>query len=168
MPLKLYELTDKYQHALHALSALEDIDDETIQNTLEGLQGDIEEKALNVAAYVQNILAETQTMRDYVQRMRGRYERLENQAKRMKAYLKFEMERSDLKSIKGEELSLAIRASKCSVIVDDEEKFILQDKDHVHRHTSYKIDKASIFEVLKGGGSIEGAHLETNTHLRII
>lgn len=165
MSLKLYELTDHYQHALHALTALEDVDDETIQNTLEGLQGDIEEKALNVAAYVQNILAEATTMRDYEKRMRVRRERLESQAKRMKAYLKFEMERGDLKSIKGEELSLAIRASKCSVVIDDER---LLDRAYFRRHVSTCVDKEKIFDVLKGGGHIAGVHRESNTHLRII
>lgn len=165
MSLKLYELADHYQHALQALSALEDVDDETIQNTLEGLQGDIEEKALNVASYVQNILAEATTMRDYEKRMRVRRERLENQAKRMKAYLKFEMERSDLKSIKGEELSLSIRASKWAVVVADER---ILDRAYFRRHVSTCVDKEKIFEVLKGGGSVHGALLESNTHLRII
>lgn len=166
MSLKLYELTDKYQHALQALSTLEDVDDETIQNTLEGLQGDIEEKALNVAAYVQNILAEATTMREYEKRMKGRRETLERRAKRMKAYLKFEMERGELKAIKGEELSLAIRASKCSVMIEDEEKISMDYRGHIPE--TWPIDKKGIYDDLKEGKPVAGAHLESNTHLRII
>ena len=56
--LKLYDLTADYLEALDTLAEIEDLPPEVIADTLEGISGAWEDKALNVARYVRNLEAE--------------------------------------------------------------------------------------------------------------
>ena len=52
--MKLYELTAQYDEALKTLSDM-NLPKEVVEDTLEALSGEIEEKATNVAKYMQNL-----------------------------------------------------------------------------------------------------------------
>mgnify|MGYP001124589741 CR=1 FL=1 len=62
--LKLYELSDDYLQALDALTAQVELPPEAIADTLEGLTGAWDIKALNVARYVRNLEAEAAAIVD--------------------------------------------------------------------------------------------------------
>jgi Gp157 protein len=56
--LRLYEIAETYLRALDDLADIEDLPEQAITDTLEGLQGEFEVKAINVAGYIRNIEAE--------------------------------------------------------------------------------------------------------------
>ena len=70
--LKLYELSTDYLRALDALTAQEELPPEAIADTLDGLAGAWEDKALNVARYVRNLEAEADAIAQAKQRMEAR------------------------------------------------------------------------------------------------
>lgn len=61
--LTLYELSDEYRDALAVLNEM-DLDEQTIADTLEGLQGAIEVKAQNVAMFTRNLEATAEAIKD--------------------------------------------------------------------------------------------------------
>ncbi len=161
--LRLYEVTDNYLAALNHLAELDDLPEEVIADTLEGLQGEFEEKALNVARYVRNLEAEASAIEEAKKRMVRRARAANNQAKRLKSYLKGELERTGLK-IKAPDLALRLQNNPLSVVVVDAEKLPEAFREEV---TTVKVLKSEIGKALKAGEVVEGAHLGQTTRLVI-
>ena len=67
--LRLYELSTEYLQALEALSELDDLPPEAIADTLAGLSGAWEDKALNVARFVRNLEAEATAIEEAKKRI---------------------------------------------------------------------------------------------------
>lgn len=161
--LKLYEISHNYLCALDALSELEDLPPEAIADTLEALQGEFEDKALNIARYVRNLEAEASAIEEARKRMDARARSATQQARRLKDYLKGELERTGLK-IQAPDLALRLQNNPPSVVVDDEASIPAAFKQ---TQTVTKVLKAELGKALKAGESIEGAHLERSKRLVI-
>ncbi len=160
--LTLYELTNDYTLALRQLSEADDLPVELVNDTLESLLGDFEEKAKNVAAFVLNTQAEAASMKQYEERMQKRRKRVERVAERLKEYLKLNMEKVGLKNIAGREVTLSLRNNPPSVVVEDEEALDVQ-----FLIPKLTINKSALGNALKNGQFIEGARLEHRTSLQI-
>ena len=161
--LRLYEIADNYLAALNDLAELKELPQEAIADTLEGLQGEFEDKALNVARYIRNLEAEASAIEDAKKRMETRAKAASRQAVRLKAYLKAELERTGLK-IKAPDLALRIQNNPPSVVVDDQAQVPEQFKA---TETTTKLLKGEIGKALKAGQAVTGAHLEASTRLVI-
>ncbi len=161
--LKLYEISDNYLAALDGLAEIEDLPPEAIADTLEALQGEFEDKALNVARYVRNLEAEASAIEEAKRRMDARAKATARQADRLKDYLKRELERTGLK-IKAPDLALRTQNNPPSVMVDDEAKIPAAYKQ---TETVTKLLRAELGKALKAGQEIAGAHLERSKRLVI-
>lgn len=161
--LKLYDLTADYLDALDALAEIEDLPPEAIADTLEGLAGAWEDKALNVARYVRNLEAEAAAIDEARKRMDARGKATANQAARLKAYLKAELERTGLKP-KAPDLALRLQNNPQTVTIDDA---ALIPDDYRRTETVTTLLKAEIGTALKAGEVIPGAHLERSQRLVI-
>src|SRR5918992_3930991 len=98
--LRLYEIADNYLQALEELAELEDLPAEVIADTLEGLQGSFEAKAVNVGAYIRSLEAEASAIEEARKSMERRQKALERHADRLRDYLRLQMERTGLRHIK--------------------------------------------------------------------
>ncbi len=161
--LKLYDLTADYLRALDELAEIEDLPPEAIADTLAGLAGAWEDKALNVARYVRSLEAEAAAIEETKKRMDSRAKALGSTATHLKCYLKAEMERTGLKP-KAADLALRLQANPPSVVVEDETQIPALYK---HTETVTTILKAEISKALKAGEAVSGAHLEQSRHLVI-
>lgn len=161
--LKLYDLTSDYLDALDALAEIEDLPPEAIADTLEGLAGAWEDKALNVARYVRNLEAEAVAIEEAKNRMGARGKAAANQAARLKAYLKAELERTGLKP-KAPDLALRLQNNPPSVTIDDT---ALIPDDYRRTETVTTLLKAEIGTALKAGEVIPGARLVRSQRLVI-
>jgi outer membrane murein-binding lipoprotein Lpp len=161
--LKLYELSDDYLEAMEALAEIDDLPPDAIANTLEGLAGAWEDKALNVARYVRNLEAEAEAIVDARDRMERRAKAASRQAARLKSYLKAELERTGLMP-KAPDLALRLQNNPPSVVIDDPARI---PKTYLRTETVTSILKAEIGAALKAGKRVRGAHLEQSTRLVI-
>ena len=161
--IKLYDLSADYLAALDALAEIEDLPPEAIADTLDGLAGAWEDKALNVARYIRNLEAEAGAIDEAKKRMDARAKATANQAARLKAYLKGELERTGFKP-KAPDLALRLQNNPPSVAIDDA---TLIPEEYRHTETVETILKAEIGAALKAGEVIPGAHLERSQRLVI-
>jgi hypothetical protein len=161
--LSLYQLSADYRHALDELTAIDDLPPEAIADTLEGLAGELSDKALNVARYIRNLEAEAAAIAEAKKRMDARERATANQAKRLKDYLRLELERTGLKP-KAADLALSIQKNPPSVQIDDETRL---PPDYLETITSTRARKKELIEALKAGHTIPGAHLSQSTRLVI-
>jgi len=159
--MKLYEVATQYRSALAALEDT-DIPAEAIADTLEALQGDLEVKAMSVAAYFENLTAEVAAMKSAEKRIADRRKALESKIDRGREYLKSNMEACGITEIKGPELLLRIRKNPPSVFIDNESE-LPEACFRIKREP----DKTKIKAMLDSGEIINGARLEQSTRLEV-
>lgn len=103
--MRLYELSAAYR----MLSEMEDA--EAFDAALSELQGNIEEKAENIAALVRSLEAETEAHRTEAKRHAEIAQARQNRTDRLKDYLKTNLEGAGLTRVKAGLFSVAIQAN---------------------------------------------------------
>jgi len=152
--MKLYELTEEYQIAISELSEIEGLSDQAIADTLEGLEGELIDKAKNVAAYVQNLESNARELKEAENRIKVRRVRAEKESANLKDYLRFNMEKSGITKIECPEFKVTLgKPSKIVEVSDD------LDSRYVVSKTTTSPDKKAIAADLKDGIDIKGAKL---------
>lgn len=87
----LYELTDQYQSIMDMLYDGE-TDEQLVMDTLESIDGEIEDKADNYAKIIKMMLADAETLKNEEARLYVRRKSLEMRAQRMKDNLQANLE----------------------------------------------------------------------------
>ncbi|MGO5547959.1 siphovirus Gp157 family protein [Lachnospiraceae bacterium LCP19S3_B12] len=87
----LYELTDQYQSIMNMLYDGE-TDEQLVMDTLESIDGEIEDKADNYAKIIRMMLADAEILKDEETRLYARRKSLEMRAQRMKDNLQANLE----------------------------------------------------------------------------
>ena len=150
----LYSISADFHLALRELTEL-DLPDEAISDTLEGLKGTFEGKALNVAAYIANLESESDQVEAAEKRMKERKTRLRRDAVRLRMYLLSCLNGMEIESVKNDELNVKIQKPRKAVVITNEDKIPL-----CFRRESWTADKKQIREALNAGIEIAGATLE--------
>ena len=161
----LYQISDQYLIDLEKLSEL-DLDDQTIADTLESIQGDMQEKCTNVAMWIRNTEALADQIKQAEVSMAQRRKALENRAEAVRAYLLANMQRTGINKIDSPWFSIALRKNPPSVVVDSvidlDAKFLRQPETPPPAP-----DKKAIKEAIERGEVVAGAHLEQTESMRI-
>ena len=130
--LSLYQLSGNYLQALDFLSDPEtDLPAEVINDTLEALGGELEDKAVNVAKFLRNMEAMSEAIKAAEVSMEKRRKALEARVKWMKAYLKDNMERTGISKIECPYFKLSIQKNPAAVNVINEDVIPEQFKEQV-------------------------------------
>ncbi len=159
--LKLYELSSDYRDALEALT---DIEDEAVQDTLEGLKGAVEKKSINVAKYIGNLNATADAIDNAIKQMSARKKAFQNKSDRIKDWLKKNMESCKISEIIAPEFTLKIVNNPAKVVLGDSDLIPKKFKTIVR---TIAIDKNAIKKVLNSGKEVQGAGLSQSTRLQI-
>ena len=154
----LYQIADIYLQDLEKLNDL-DLDEQTVADTLESIQGDMQEKCTNVAAFIRN----TESLADQIKQaeaaMAARRKALETRAESIRKYLLDNMQRTGISKIESPYFKIAIAKNPPSVVVDDEDTLKFAHPEFVKTVTTESLDKSAIKEAIKAGQIVEGAHL---------
>lgn len=163
MPLPaLYTLATQFKALQHL--DVEEIDERTLYDTIEGLEGDLQVKAQNVAAFCQNIQAYADAATEAARKMKERASAIQKKADGLKAYIKRSMEAAEVTKIETAEFSLAIQKNPVAVVIDNESS-IPAGYWIIPAPPAPYPDKKAIAADLKAGIPIQGVHLEQGTRL---
>jgi hypothetical protein len=158
--LRLYELTSIYQQLV---DQAEELDAQTLADTLESLQDEIEDKAESLAYVIRTIEAESKIVKEEEERLKKKRQSLENNAKNLKLYLFGELQKARVKSIKRPTVTIAIQKNAPSVNVISEDLV----PDNYKIVPAPVLDKKGILAALKMGEEIEGVQLQQSESIRI-
>lgn len=151
----LYELSRQYLDALDFLTDPEnEIDEQTMLNTMEGLKGEVEAKILAVAKFVEQIEHDAEGLEAAARRITMRQKTLENKAAQMRDYIKINMELSGIKKASDSEVSVSLAKLPASVNIVNEE---LIPDEFWTTNTVKEISKTAI----KNAGGCPGAVIES-------
>ena len=136
-----------------------DLDPETLKDTLESLELPRNEKLDNVATWIENNQMKLNWLKDKKRQLSDVESSIKNQTDRLQEFLTAAIDDSGQKEIRTENHILKPRNYKDSVIVEATEKL---PTDYIVCSEVVKPNKKLIYEDLKKGKSIRGAHLKSN------
>lgn len=163
--MTLYELTGQMQELL-AMMEDPEIDPQIIEDTMEGLSGEIEDKADGYAKVRVELMAQSASLKAEIDRLTLRRQAIEKNIDRLMTALKTAMIATGKVKFKTELFSFGIQRNPAKVVID--EQYIENVPEEYLIPQEPKVDKAKIKEDLKAGKDLEGiAHLEQDESLRI-
>lgn len=153
--MNLFELNEKYRK----LEQRDDLDPETLKDTLDSINDSREVKLDNIANWIENNQANIDFLDKKIKQLQTDKKSLVNRTKSLMEYMTTAIDDSGLKELKTENHILKPRNYRASVYISNE-------KDIPSEFVKFKavetIDKKAIYELLKNGETVRGAELKPN------
>lgn len=163
--MSLYLIATEYRQALDTL-AESDLDPQTLADTLEGLDGEMQPKSIAVAMWARNRDADADAIEEAAKAMMDRAKADRAKAAQARAYLLQCMQLAGVERISSPHVVLSVRANPASVEIEDEAQIpaaYMTDPKPVPP----KPDKALIKRALQDGHEVPGARLSRGVRLEI-
>lgn len=158
--MKLFELTQSYQQVLEIA---EQLDAETLKDTLDSINDAVEQKVENTAFVVKQLEANVSVIDEEIKRLQAMKGTQTNNIKSLKLYLQESMEKVGLDKVQGKLIKIAIQNNPQSVEVLNEN--VIPKNYFVEQNP--KLDKKALLADLKGGVQVEGVEIKQTRSLRI-
>lgn len=160
----LYLLAGEYKQAAEQLANL-DLPPEVVRDTLDGLSGDLEHKAQNVAMMVRSLEADAAAVKQWAKDAADRAKAIEARADSMRDYLANNLAACGIEKIEGPGVRITWR--KSSAVVVDEPGLIPDEFMRTPEPPPLAPDKKAIGDAIKAGKEVPGAHIEQRRNLHI-
>lgn len=155
----LYEMTENARYLYELLQA-EEIDEQTIADTLEAMG--IDEKLESYGKIIRQMQADADMFKAELDRLSVKKKSADNAVERMKKAVKDFMEASGQEKAKAGAFSFYLATTQAVNITDEKRipaDYLIPQPD--------KIDRNSIKKALKDGVEVAGAELVTNVGVRM-
>ena len=164
----LYELTDDYLRLLD-MADDPDIDEQTFIDTLEAIDGEIEDKADNYAKLIKELENEALKCDREAKRLSERKTAYENKVNRMKRSLEQAMIATGKTKFKTDFFSFGIQKNAPSVVLDFDEKDAeaIDALPDMFVNVKKTVNKTAIKEAINAGLEFDFAHLASSESIRI-
>lgn len=162
--MRLFEITQQFK----ALEQLEDdVPPEVMADTLEGLQGDFEEKVIEISKFILNLEAEAKARDEAAKLMQRRADRMKKHADRIRHYVLLQMQMFQWRGkIKTSEFVISRKNNPAAVQITNESNIPLEYWRQPDPAPMVP-DKKLIREKLQAGEEIPGAYLESGERVSI-
>lgn len=152
---KLYELKENWKQVADMLYE-EEIDEQCILDTLESIEGEIEDKADNYAIVIKELLADAKICKEEKQRLENRQKSFENRANLLKSKLEEVMRETGKTKFKTARFSFGIQKNGGLAPL-----WITEDINIIPEHFIKKEpDNTKIKQALEEGKELVFAHYE--------
>ncbi len=139
---------------------------EAVNDTLEGLTGELEDKAVNVAKFIRNMETTANAIKKAEVEMAKRRKSLETRVQWLEDYLKSSMEATGITKIECPYFKLSIAKNPPALDLFDSQAVPSKYK-HTETVTTEHIDRAAIKAALSLWYEIDGARLVNGSRLVI-
>lgn len=159
--MRLHEITEAMIE-LQNVADNDELDDEILRDTFEGLDGAFEDKADQWARFIKDEEADIDAIGNEIDRLKARKERKQKTVDRMRLNLSGYMRAANKTKFKTALFSYGFRKSQAVEIVNEAD---LPEWALIEQ--APKISKTEIKEHLKAGETVPGAKLVENESLQI-
>lgn len=140
-------------------------------DTLEGIEGEFEMKAENIAAFIKSLKAQSDILKNEETALKKRRDTKDRQIESLKIYLLNQMKAIGRKKIDMPKAVISIRNNAPSLVVDDELELINwaeeNDMDSFLNYQLPKIKKSEVKKACKDNMNIPYVHMESKESLTI-
>lgn len=167
--MKLYEIADTYRAFMAAVDAGE-IPEDAVADTLDGIEGEFDQKVDNIACLIKELRLEAQAIKEEADRLTARQRQKQARADWLARYLQANMQATGNGKIETARNRITIKKNpvSCKILDEDTVLGFLQlhgMADCYKQETTIK--KRELLMRLKDGEEIPGAELETGERLEI-
>lgn len=163
--MTLFDIAENYRAIFDAFDDCDDLTDEQIEayfDTLEGIEGEFDEKAENIACFIKELTVEADAMEAEAKALTARAKVKRNLITRLKNMLMENMQRCGIKKIDRTRARISLRSNAESVSIPNDAALIPWLMEHADDCLTYKapeISKTKVQAALQGGREIPGASL---------
>lgn len=165
MSRTLYDISQRYQN-LWELCLDDNVDLDTLENALQSVEGELEDKVSNGIGLIQDLKYRADALGEESKRLATRKKALDNKIDYLKNYYLDHLQKmgkSKVLTNRGT-MSIAKAGGKRPLKIDDEDLIPIDFK-----FTVFQIDKDALRQALELGESVKGAHLdERGIYLKIL
>lgn len=164
MGVSLFNISDRYRLALEAYTDPDadiEMNDEAFIDTLEAIEGEFSDKAVNVAKYLLHLEAMEEAIKEVERKQKARREFYARKAARMRTYLISQMQVTGITKVDHPEMRLSLAKLPDSVLIEDES--LIPDK-FWHTKTERVLSKTAIKEA---GGCLGAVIVKDGKRLSI-
>lgn len=139
-------------------------------DTLEGIEGEFEEKVESIAIYYKQLTAEAKMLKAEKATIAKRQSQKERQIKSLETYLFNSMKTIGRNKVDMPKAVVTIRNNAPSLVVDDEIKFVnwaQKNNDNLLKYEMPSIKKNDVKALCKKGEKIPFVHMESKQSLSI-
>lgn len=162
--MKLYELTAAYQQIFDTILD-EESNLDTLEDTLQSVEGAIEVKAENLGKFIGMLKADVAAIEEEENRLMRRKRARQNRIQSIRNYLQQQMELIGKDKITTPIMTISLQNNPPALEITDE--FAVPTEFIVIIPEQKIIDKAKVKEALKSGREVAGAKLTQGRSLRI-
>ena len=161
--MKLYECVAEYRAQLDALAEL-DLDATTYSDTLESIQGPVQDKLRAVIAYSLDLEIEATGAAAASKRMKERAESLDNRVRWLREYALRAMEATGLPEISTDEWAAKVAKKPPAVVIADGVEL---PAEYIRTKVTTEPDKAALKAALAAGQVVPGVSLVAGHRLAL-
>ena len=161
--MKLYECVAEYRQQLDALAEL-DLDATTYSDTLESIQGPVQDKLRAVIAYSLDLEIEATGAAAASKRMKERADSLDNRVKWLREYALRAMEATGLSEISTDEWAAKVAKKPPSVVIAEGAEL---PAEYIRTTVKTEPDKAALKAALTAGAVVLGVSLVAGHRLAL-
>lgn len=156
-------ISEQYRGLLD-LAKTDDLPIEAIKDTLDGIEGEFNDKALKIVDVISSVEGDIAQIDAEIDRLTARKKTIVNRNQSIRDYLQNNMEACGITKIECPLFTITLAAGRDIVVVDNEDE--LPD-EYITVKTSMAPDKKELLKALKEG-AVTGAHIEkSKSSLRI-
>ena len=172
----LYQLARDFSELYDWLDAIDPEEEgggellEAFLDTLEGLEGELNLKAENVALFIKSLDGDAAALRAEEQALQKRRRAKEQKAARLRAYLQHQLEAAGKKRVESPRVVVSLRKNPPSVLLENEAAVVAFGQAN---HAGFlvpqppKVDKLQLKKALQSGLCVTGARLSSTQSLQI-
>lgn len=165
MKLSLYTIAAEYRQDIAKLADL-DMDDATLADTLEGMGGELQIKATNVAMFARDLETTAESIKEAEAQMAKRRKAIENRAAGLRRYLLTSMQVAQVDKIECPYFKLSIKKNNPAVEVY-EPGIVPADYMKQPDPPPATVDKVLVQRAIKDGFDVPGCRLTQGVRLDI-
>lgn len=167
--MKLYEIADTYRAFMAAVDAGE-IPEDAVADTLDGIEGEFDQKVDNIACLIKELRLEAQAIKEEADRLTARQRQKQAAADRLARYLQAHMQAMGKGKIETARNRITIKKNpvSCKILDEDTVLGFLQlhgMADCYKQETTIK--KRELLMRMKDGDEIPGAELDVSERIEI-
>lgn len=156
-------ISEQYRGLLD-LAKTDDLPIEAIKDTLDGIEGEFNDKALKIVDVISSVEGDIAQIDAEIDRLTARKKTIANRNQSIRDYLQNNMEACGITKIECPLFTITLAAGRDIVVIDNEDE--LPD-EYITVKTSTAPDKKELLKALKNG-AVAGAHIEkSKSSLRI-
>lgn len=157
--MSLYQLTKEYE-ALYA--QIDEIPEDAFADTLEGIQGEFNEKADNIACFIKALKADADGIKAEASALKERENAKRAKADRLRAYLLEQMQAIGIRKIESSRNVISLAKTAPKMVVDDDFTAWAEanGRDDLLAYKQPEPNKSAIKEAIQSGAEIPFAHIE--------